>query len=263
MLLLLLMPFSAYAAAGSVSVDVDGQEYVISIDTEGVEVQSIEGDGELALLLTVNATGSSGTLEITFDREFFDSTFQGEDDSFFVILDGFDEAIFEETKTDSTRTLLITIPSGTTEIEIIGSHILDGTFGEISSGTEPTVPEEPEVTEEPTVTEEPEVTEEPTVTEEPEVTEEPKVTEESTKCGPGTVLKDGACVLSDACGPGTHLEDGVCVLDESSSSGSSLKLPPMSQLIYGAAASLVIAFIVIIFLWIISRGSREQKPLLK
>jgi hypothetical protein len=74
------------------------------------------------------------------------------------------------------------------------------------------------------------------------------------------VLKDGACVLADACGPGTHLEDGVCVLDEpSSSSGSSLNLPPMSQLIYGAAASFVIAFIVIIFLWIISRGSREQK----
>ena len=251
MFLLLLMPFSAYAVAGSVSVDVDGQEYVIDIDTEGVEVQSIEGDGELALLLTVNATGSSGTLEITFDREFFDSTFQGEDDSFFVILDGFDEAVFEETKTDSTRTLLIEIPSGTAEIEIIGSHILDGKFGKILSGTEPPVTEEPAVTE-------------PAVTE-PPVTEEPKVIEEeSTKCGPGTVLKDGACVLADACGPGTHLEDGVCVLDEpSSSSGSSLNLPPMSQLIYGAAAAFVIAFIVIIFLWIISRGSREQKQLLK
>jgi len=260
MFLLLLMPFSAYAAAGSVLVDVDGKEYVIGIDTEDVEVQSIEGDGELALLLTVNTIGSSGTLGITFDREFFDSAFQGEDDSFFIILDGFDEAVFEETKTDSTRTLLITIPSGTTEIEIIGSHILDGTFGEISSGTEPAVTEEPE---EPQVTEELPITEEPEVTEEPAVTEEPKVIEESTKCGPGTVLKDGACVLSDTCGPGTHLEDGVCVLDKSASSGSSLKLPPMSQLIYGAAASLVIAFIVIIFLWIISRGSREQKPLLK
>ena len=229
MFLLLLMPFSAYATAGSVSVDVDGQEYVIGIDTEGVEVQSIEGDGELALLLTVNATGSSGTLEITFDREFFDSTFQGDDDSFFVILDGFDEAVFEETKTDSTRTLLIEIPSGTQEIEIIGSHILDGTFGKIVSGTEPAVTEEPKVIE-----------------------------EESTKCGPGTVLKDGACVLEDTCGPGTHLEDGVCVLDKPGSS-SSAERPPISQLIYGAAAAFVISFIVIIFLWIISRGSREQK----
>lgn len=139
MFLLLLTPFYANATTGSVSVDVDGQEYIIGIDTEGVAVQSIESDGELALLLTVNATGSSGTLEITFDREFFDSTFQGEDDSFFVILDGFDEAVFEETHTDSTRTLSIKIPSGTQEIEIIGSQILDGTFGEILSGTEPAV----------------------------------------------------------------------------------------------------------------------------
>ena len=250
MFLLLLTPFYANAAADSVSVDVDGQEYVIAIDAKGVVVQSIDGDGGLALLLTVNAT-ASGTLEITFDRELFDSTFQGEDDSFFVILDGFDEAVFTETKTDSTRTLLIEIPSGTQEVEIIGSHILDGTFGEILSGTEPPVTEEPAVTE-------------PPVTEKPVVTEEPKVIEESTKCGPGTVLKDGACVLADTCGTGTHLEDGVCVLDEpSSSSGSSLNLPPMSQLIYGAAAAFVIAFIVIIFLWIISRGSREQKQLVK
>ena len=253
MFLLLLTPFYANAEAGFVSVDVDGKKYVIGIDTEGVEVQSIDGDGELSLLLTVNATGSSGTLQITFDREFFDSTFQGKDDSFFVILDGFDEATFTETKTDSTRTLSIQIPSGTEEIEIIGSHILDGTFSEILSGTEPAVVEKPAVTEEPAVTE-------PVVVEKPVVTEEPKVIEESTKCGPGTVLKDGACVLEDSCGPGTHLEDGVCVLDEpSSSSGSSLNLPPMSQLIYGAAATFVIAFIVIIFFWIISRASREQK----
>ena len=243
MFLLLLAPFYANATTSSVSVDFDGKKYVIGIDTTGVEVQSIDGDGQLALLLTVNATGSSGTLQITFDREFFDSTFQGKDDSFFVILDGSDEATFKETKTDSTRTLSIDIPSGTEEIEIIGSHIMDGTFGNIQSGAKPAVTEEPAV---------------PTVP--PAVTEEPKVMEEApSTCGPGTVLKDGKCVLEETCGPGTHLEDGVCVLDKpSSSSGYSLKLPPMGQLIYGAATALVISFIVIIFLWIISRGSRTK-----
>ncbi len=54
-------------------------------------------------------------------------------------------------------------------------------------------------------------------------------TESSSKCGPGTVLKDGECVLeskassSDTitssethskCGPGTVLKDGECVLDK-------------------------------------------------
>ena len=257
MFLLLLTPFYANAESSSVSVDVDGKKYLIGIDTEGIEVQSIDSDKELSLLLTVNATGSSGTLQITFDREFFDSTFQGKDDSFFVILDGFDEATFTETKTDSTRTLSIQIPSGTQEIEIIGSRILDGTFGEILSGTEPPVVDKPAVTEETPVVEKPAVTAEPVV-EKPAVTEVPKVIEASTKCGPGTVLKDGVCVLEDTCGAGTHLEDGVCVLDKAGSS-SSAERPPISQLIYGAVAALVIAFIVIIFLWIISRGSREQK----
>jgi hypothetical protein len=263
MFLLLLTPFYANAEAGSVSVDVNGKKYVIGIDTDGVEVKSIDSDKELSLLLTVNATGSSGNLQITFDREFFDSTFQGKDDQFFVILDGFDEATFTETKTDSTRTLSIQIPSGTEEIEIIGSHILDGTFGKIQSGTESAVTEKPAVTENPAVTEEPAVPEKPAVTEKPAVPEQPKVIEEpKTKCGPGTVLKDGACVLEDTCGSGTHLEGGVCVLDKPESS-SSAEHPAISQLIYGAAVSLVIAFIVILFLWIISRGSREQKQLLK
>ena len=246
MFLLLLTPFYAYAESSSVSVDVNGKKYVIGIDTEGVKVQSIDSDKELSLLLTVNATGSSGTLQITFDREFFDSTFQGKDDSFFVILDGFDEAVFKETKTDLTRTLSIQIPSGTQDIEIVGSRILDGTFGEILSGTKPAV------TEKPAVPEEPAVTEKPAVPEEPKVIEEPK-----TKCGPGTVLKNGACVLEDTCGAGTHLENGACVLDKAGSS-SSAERPPISQLIYGAVAALVIAFIVIIFLWIISRGSRGK-----
>jgi hypothetical protein len=54
-------------------------------------------------------------------------------------------------------------------------------------------------------------------------------TESNSKCGPGTVLKDGECVLeskassSDTvtssethskCGPGTVLKDGECVLDK-------------------------------------------------
>jgi hypothetical protein len=114
---------------------------------------------------------------------------------------------------------------------------------------EPVV-EEP-VVEEPVV-EEPEVVEEPVV-EEPEV---PEVTQPKTECGPGTVLKDGVCVLEETCGPGTHLEDGVCVLDEQVS--SSAERPPFNQLIFGAGAGFVIAFIVMIFLWLIGKAGRQK-----
>ena len=60
------------------------------------------------------------------------------------------------------------------------------------------------------------------------------------------------------CGPGTHLVGDVCVLDSTSSGSSTLDLPPMSSLIYGAVAALAISLIVMILLGIISRGSRQK-----
>ncbi|MGY5140125.1 MAG: hypothetical protein ACW9W9_01825, partial [Candidatus Nitrosopumilus sp. Bin_571-38] len=44
-----------------------------------------------------------------------------------------------------------------------------------------------------------------------------------TQCGPGTILKNGACVLDERCGPGTILMDGACVVDPTQSSGSTSK----------------------------------------
>ena len=136
------------------------------------------------------------------------------------------------------------LPQGTEEIEIIGTQLGGATF------------EEPQVT--PPLVEETQVT--PPVVEEhqvtPPVVEEPQVTQPETACGPGTILKDGVCVLDETCGPGTHLEDNVCVLDEQGS--SSTERPPMNQLIYGAGAGFAIAFIVMILLWLIGKGTRQK-----
>ena len=64
---------------------------------------------------------SNGKLNVTFEREFFDSTYDGEDDLFFVLADG-DETISQEIETTSqSRSLTIDVPSGTEELEIIGS----------------------------------------------------------------------------------------------------------------------------------------------
>jgi hypothetical protein len=188
-------------------------------------------------------TGSPAILEITFDREFFDSKFGDTDEPFLAIADGDFVEIAETETTNDSRTLRLELPQGTEEVEIIGTHLAGITL------EEPVV-EEP-VVEEPVV-EEPEVVEEPVV-EEPEV---PEVTQPKTECGPGTVLKDGVCVLEETCGPGTHLEDGVCVLDEQVS--SSAERPPFNQLIFGAGAGFVIAFIVMIFLWLIGKAGRQK-----
>ncbi len=246
--LAVLSPAYAFAAPGTIAVDLDGTSVDVSYDADGVEVLSVQSDLEfISLLFQVKVTGSPGILEITLDRNFLDATFEGVDDEFFMITDGFDEPTFEEVETTSElRTLRIELASGTEELEIFGTA-----FGEPESAPEEVpeeVPEEPE-----TVVEEPEeVTEEPeTVVEEPE-----EVTEPKTQCGPGTVLKNGACVLEDKCGPGTVLQDGVCVLTASSSITSPLT---SRDFIVGAGAALVIALFLIIIFAAIGRANREKQ----
>jgi len=65
--------------------------------------------------------------------------------------------------------------------------------------------------------------------------------------------------LAEKCGPGTHLEDGVCILDESSESESisantgSVPTEGFNSWIYSITFTLLIAFVIAIFLFLISR----------
>ena len=234
--LVILSPAYAFAAPGTIAVDLDGISVDVSYDADGVEVLSVQSDLEfISLLFQVEVTGSPGILEITLDRNFLDATFEGADDEFFIITDGFDEPTFEEVETTSElRTLRIVLAPGTEDLEIFGT-----VFGEPESAPE-------EVTEEPeTVVEEPE-----TVVEEQEEVPQPK-----TQCGPGTVLKNGVCVLEGKCGPGTVLQDGVCVLTASSSTSGSIV---SRDFIVGGGVALGIALLLIIIFAAIGRASREK-----
>ncbi len=65
--------------------------------------------------------------------------------------------------------------------------------------------------------------------------------------------------LAEKCGEGTHLEDGVCMLDESSESESvsantgSVPTEGFNSWIYSITFTLLIAFVIAIFLFLISR----------
>ena len=65
--------------------------------------------------------------------------------------------------------------------------------------------------------------------------------------------------LAEKCGPGTHLEDGVCILDESSESETvsantgSVPTEGFNSWIYSITFTLLIAFVIAIFLFLISR----------
>ena len=217
-------------------VTVDGMPFDVSYTTTGLSVYEIESDTDsMSLIFYVAVSDSNGKLNVTFEREFFDSTYDGEDDLFFVLADG-DETISQEIETTSqSRSLTIDVPSGTEELEIIGSVF--GISKELPSVTETPVTETP-------------VTETP-VTETP-VTETPLTNE----CGPGTVLENDVCVLDQRCGPGTVLENDVCVIDQTpvtpSSSGNS------KELIMGVTVAFVIAGVIGIIFALISKANRNK-----
>ena len=92
-------------------------------------VSGIEADLDfISLILTVDIIDSPGTLDITFERYFFDSVYQGLDDDFIVLADGNKPNYTETETTTQSRTLSIELPAGTEEVEIIGSA-----FGDIST----------------------------------------------------------------------------------------------------------------------------------
>jgi hypothetical protein len=239
---------SAFVYAETTTVDVNGVSYDVDYVGTGVTVSSMSADTDfVSLLINVDVTGSPGTLEITLDRNFFDSKYQGEDDDFIVLVDG-DEPVYSETSTtDQSRSLSITLPSGTEEVEIIGSQF--GSSGDTEPEPEVTPPEEEEVT---PPEEEPEVKDPTPVVEKP-VVEKPK-----TECGPGTILKDGVCILDERCGPGTVLENGECVAEPVTES----EVTPQGlgkQLVIGVVAAFIIAGVIGLVLAIMSKASKSSK----
>jgi len=69
--------------------------------------------------------------------------------------------------------------------------------------------------------------------------------------------------LAEGCGEGTHLEDGVCMLDETTVestyvSTGSVPATGMNAWIYSITFSVLIAFAIMIILYVISRASRRK-----
>ena len=160
---------TALVYAETIPVTVDESSFDVQYISTGMSVIEIESDTEsMSLIFSVDVVDLTGTLDVTFERIFFDSIYDGADDLFFILADG-DEAIFEETETTSqSRSLSIKVPSGTEELEIIGSAFDNSEEFELVLVEEPAV-EEPAVD---------------------------NVLDNS--CGPGTVLEDGICVLESA-----------------------------------------------------------------
>ena len=215
---------SITSSVQNISVNVDNTSFNVPYTTTGMTVTGIESDTEsMSLIFSVNVVDSTGKLDVKFDRSFFDSIYAGVDYSFFILADG-DETIFTETQTTSqSRTLNIAVPSGTEELEVIGSIFHSS-----------------------------KVIETPVI-------ETPVIEENITnQCGPGTILENNVCVLDERCGPGTILENDMCILDSAPVSSSSQSPGTNKELIISFTIAFVIAGIVGIILALIAKAHKKK-----
>ncbi|MEM2160477.1 MAG: hypothetical protein QXN55_05935 [Candidatus Nitrosotenuis sp.] len=270
------------AFASSAPIEVNGKSYDVTYEATGLDVDGLEADTSSDLpTLTVFVTVTdavAGKLDLTLDRSFFDSVGENGDEDFIIIADG-GEVESTQSATQTQRILSITVPSGTSSVDIIGTVFgspqpeapVEQTPSEQTPTEEPPAQETPAET--PTqcgpgtvlqdgvcVLETPveQTPSEQTPTEEPPAQETPSEQTPINECGPGTVLKDGQCVLDESCGPGTILKDGQCVLDTSSTSAPTTSQGQGTQFIFGVVAAFVIAFVIMMILWAIGRASRRK-----
>ena len=214
---------TALVYAETIPVDVDGTSFNVEYTATGMTVSGIESDTDfISLILTVDVTESSGTLDITLDRSLLDSTFQGLDDDFILLADG-DEPVFSEIATSQSRTLSIELPAGTEEIEIIGSvfgnSVPVDVISDVDDGADKAAADKAAADKAAAD----KAAADKAAADKAAADKAAADKTTPTQCGPGTILKNGACVLDERCGPGTILMDGACVVDPTQSSGSTSK----------------------------------------
>ena len=113
------------------TVSVSGSTDLIGYTITGGKLLGIVADFDAnSLIISIEAT-DDGTLTLTIPRSVLDATINGEDDDFFVLIDG-EEVDFDETTTSTDRTLTIEFPAGAEEIEIIGTFVIPE-FGTIAA----------------------------------------------------------------------------------------------------------------------------------
>ena len=117
------------------TIKVVNTDFSVRYEITGGKVLGITADVEGISLLIEIETTSDGMLTIHLPRALIDAeiTPGGEDDNYFVLVDGEESADFSEVETTSDeRTLKIPFTDGATEIEIIGTFIVPE-FGPIAA----------------------------------------------------------------------------------------------------------------------------------
>ena len=238
--------------------------------TTGMSVTEIKSDTEsMSLILSVDVSDLNGKLNIVLERSFFDSVYNRINTDFIILADG-DYALFEETEINSkTRTLNITVPFGTEDIEIIGSILddslpiilvdtnenksLDDVMDKAAADKAAADKAAADKAAADKAAADKAAADKAAADKAAAVT-----TTTATQCGPGTILKDGACVLDERCGPGTIFKDGTCVLDSTPQPTTTSVKGLGKDLMMGVIAAIAIAGVVGIILGILAKASKSN-----
>jgi predicted secreted protein with PEFG-CTERM motif len=113
------------------TVSVQGSSDLIGYEITGGKIVALIPDVDAnSLIISIDAT-SDGSLTLTVPRSVLDATNNGEDDDFFVLIDG-EEVSFDEITSSTDRKITIAFPAGAETIEIIGTYVIPE-FGTIAA----------------------------------------------------------------------------------------------------------------------------------
>ena len=238
----------------------DDTSFDVVYSTTGMTITEIESDTEsMSLILSVDVHDLNGKLNIVLERSFFDSVYNRIHSDFIILADG-DYALFEETEINSlTRTLSITVPSGTEDIEIIGS-ILDDSLPIILVDSNENKSSPDVIDKAASQAAADKAASQAAADKAASQAAADKAAADKAaqaQCGPGTILEGNACVLDNRCGPGTILEGNACVLD-STLAKSSAPMGYTKELIVSVTVTLGIAGIIGIILALIARANKNK-----
>lgn len=107
-----------------------GSSYPVNYNLTGGTVKDMSLDTNATSIIISLQMANDGNLTITLPRTVIDAKVGANDDQFFVLVDGADTN-FQESKTNTDRTLSIPVIAGTEKVEIIGTQVVPE-FGPVS-----------------------------------------------------------------------------------------------------------------------------------
>jgi predicted secreted protein with PEFG-CTERM motif len=107
-----------------------GQSYTVNYDITGATIDDISINPQDTSLIVSLKSANDGNLTMTMPRSLIDAKANTGDDQFFVLVDGADTD-FTESKTNTDRTITVSFPQDTNQIEVIGTQVVPE-FGGLS-----------------------------------------------------------------------------------------------------------------------------------